>query len=113
MVKEFTGHTSDAVDKYQVTSNVQRAELSKVIQGESEQNETEMIVDEPVKIVKPSLELCVTNIDSKGNVSAGCTCTKKEVNVNENSGIGEMLNSIVTASRMHKAKIKIEIEFSE
>ena len=33
LVKEFTGHRSDAVDSYQVTSFEQRQMLSKVVQG--------------------------------------------------------------------------------
>ena len=34
IIKEFTGHTSDAVDQYQITSDCQREELSKAIAGE-------------------------------------------------------------------------------
>ena len=36
LVKEFTGHTSDAIDKYQVTSHDQREEISKVIHSEND-----------------------------------------------------------------------------
>ena len=38
LVKEFTGHTSDAVDSYQITSDEQRAMLSNVIQGPKQQS---------------------------------------------------------------------------
>ena len=34
-IKEFTGHPSDAVDKYQVTSHEQCKKLSAVISGEN------------------------------------------------------------------------------
>ena len=34
VVKEFTGHASDAVDKYQVTSEAQKEKLSKILHGE-------------------------------------------------------------------------------
>ena len=34
IIKEFTSHVSDAVDKYQVTSEAQRQELSSVLKGE-------------------------------------------------------------------------------
>ena len=33
IIKEFTGHVSDAVDAYQVTSDEQRQKLSEVITG--------------------------------------------------------------------------------
>ena len=32
LIKEFTGHTSDVIDKYQITSNIQRSDMSKVLQ---------------------------------------------------------------------------------
>ena len=33
LVKEVTGHASDAIDKYQVTSDSQRAAMSNILQG--------------------------------------------------------------------------------
>ena len=33
MVKEFTGHRSDAIDQYQITSHEQRKQLSEIVQG--------------------------------------------------------------------------------
>ena len=38
IVKEYTGHTSDAVDQYQITSADQRKKLSEIIGGESKSN---------------------------------------------------------------------------
>ena len=35
IIKEFTGHSSDAVDKYQITSNEQCKQLSAIIAGEN------------------------------------------------------------------------------
>ena len=37
-IKEFTGHSSDALDKYQVISNDQRRHMSNVIQGNIDEN---------------------------------------------------------------------------
>ena len=34
LVKECTGHTSDAVDKYQITSKEQKKKVSKIVQGQ-------------------------------------------------------------------------------
>ena len=36
LIKEFTGHSSDAVDNYQVMSDDQRAQMSRIIQGQNE-----------------------------------------------------------------------------
>ena len=35
LVKEYTGHSSDAIDQYQITSDAQRKKLSKIIVGTS------------------------------------------------------------------------------
>ena len=35
IVNEFTGHNSDAVDAYQITSDEERKEISKIIAGEN------------------------------------------------------------------------------
>ena len=34
LVKEFTGHALNAVDKYQITSDAQRESISKIIAGD-------------------------------------------------------------------------------
>ena len=39
LVKEYTGHTSDAVDQYQITSDEQRKQLSKIIAGKNTKQE--------------------------------------------------------------------------
>ena len=43
LVKEVTGHTSDAIDKYQITSDSQRAAMSKILQGNPLDNQVESL----------------------------------------------------------------------
>ena len=55
LIKEITGHVSDAVEKYQVTSNDQKLEASSIIQGEIvpiklSQSEPMMVVDVPQSV---------------------------------------------------------------
>ena len=52
LVKEATGHRSDAVDKYQITSDKQREMMSKVIAGQHVDEVRE--VCQPQSIVKQS-----------------------------------------------------------
>ena len=113
LIKEFTGHTSDAIDKYETTSDTQRCQISKVVQGQKDEQDENDEGFDVVKAPEPSLELCVKNVNKKGQVSMGCDCNKRKVDVNENMEINDMIRNIVSVSRASKAKIKIEIEFAE
>ena len=105
IIKEFTGHSSDAVDKYQVTSDMVKESLSKILRGENKENTT--------RKSDASLEVTVKqNSQSNGNPTM-CTCKSQKVNVNETDQIGSMINGIVNARRPGKATIKIEIVFSD
>ena len=52
LIKEFTGHSSDAMDNYQITSDEQNAEMSRIIQGQNECKQSEN--DNNVKMSKTS-----------------------------------------------------------
>ena len=108
-VKEFTGHTFDAIDKYQVTSRDQRSEMSKVIQCEDQESVDFDVSKKPDKCI----ELSVCNIDKKGEVGMSCECKKSNGQVTESDQISHMISQLVSSSRAGKAKIKIEIEFSD
>ena len=57
--------------------------------------------------------MCVKNVDKKGNIEMSCNCRKSNVNVGKSDQISDMIAHIVSSSRAGKAKIKIEIEFSD
>ena len=59
---------------------------------------------------KNSVEISVNDI-SKVN-KLGCTCTRENVNLEETSGVGQLLNDMLQGRRYCNAKIKIEIDLS-
>ena len=109
IVKEFTDHVSDAVDKYQITSDEQKEKMSIILcggQGSTESKNAETGKD-------PTLEISV-NDKSKSNLCCGaCSCKSKVMKIEESHKIGEMINSLLKAHKCGKAKIKLEIKFSD
>ena len=94
LVKKFTGHTSDAVDQYQITSDKQREKISSIISGEGEvvkpievhlQSKTrETKSPRKAKVSEPpsnSLEISVNNVSVKSTL--GCSCTRQNINLEE------------------------------
>ena len=55
MIKEFIGHKSDAVDQYQITSDMQRESLSKIIEGESSNS----VIRNKIQIAKEMTVICI------------------------------------------------------
>ena len=116
LVKECTGHTSDAVDKYQVTSENQRATISNILESKPKASASatnskisevagttldekvtfSQVIDNPVDVKSVKSDICAPK----------CSCTKSQY-----GGLIEQIISQVNASG--KAKIKIEIEVSK
>ena len=112
ILKEFTGHVSDAVDKYQITSEVQRQRLSEVISGEKVNKTKVVSVDEKEeKDHNNSVEVVVTSEESVGQMA--CSCMKKNVKTEDAKSVGQLLNDILVGRKYGKAKIKLEIDFTE
>ena len=120
IIKEFTGHRSDAVDTYQITSDQQRENLSKIIGGTHKENgvlsevggdvklnETtskKLIKDKSQKPSHSEVEIIMT--ENAGGKCMSCTCGKKEVKVDESAQIGEVISQIVNAQHHGKAQLK-------
>ena len=115
LVKEFTGHSSDAVDKYQITSHQQHEKLSEIIHGDRnvEHNTNVVSVDNQQKKDKHdnSIEISLKS-NSDANCLA-CTCTSKNVNLHDTNGLGQLLKDMLEDRRYGKAKIKLEIDLSD
>ena len=114
LVKEITGHVSDAVNKYQSTSDAQRMAVSSIIQGDSpklsEAAGFEIVQDSPkisdeVKFKLPKLNL---SLNKEENL---CEVTKDEENVGLASNVTEVIETAVKAVGTRKAKLSIELEF--
>ena len=112
LVKEVTGHASDAVDKYQITSDKQREELNTIIARKPEvQNEQSNIESEASK-KKSSIESDTAKVTvSEIDLHPTCKCNlNSSVNA---SNVGEMITKIVEQSKgKGKTVIKLEIEIS-
>ena len=109
LIKEFTGHRSDALDKYEITSEDQRATISNVISGNNCIN-----VEEKENESEQSNEMQVVVSDKSHDTlqAIACMCSKKMVKMHETPQVAELLTSLLEARKGEKAKIKIEIEFS-
>ena len=101
LVKEFSGHSSDAVDAYQITSDAQRKQISSVIAGESDTKSTE----KQVKSTDLAIEM---NVDS---CSDACYCGKLESNKKEIDDISVMMKEMLRLNTGKKTKITISMEF--
>ena len=106
LIKEFTGHASDAVDAYQITSHTQREQISKIIGG---RNETKTEVQQDY--LNNQVEITVKNKDKVNDLMSSCTV--KNVDLKDTKGVGEMINDILNGCRYSNVKIKMEIELSD
>ena len=105
-VKEATGHSSDAVDKYQITSDEQRAMMSRVIAGEHKDEVCEVTNPKPVETGQ-NVESNEATITISQNKNA-CKCEKSN---ESRENVGELINSIIEKQKSKgKSRIKISIE---
>ena len=115
IVKEVTGHISDVLDKYQITLNKQKEEVSNVLQGGSCDG-TEFKAVKPKRSeepIMPSLELSVTNKNTSKSVPVVSNCSCKTFNLGDRNDLATMINDIVSRLKSSKAVIKLEIELSD
>ena len=101
-VKEFTGHTSDAIDKYQVTSHNERAQISKILNGEVAHKTTE-----------PCLEMSVKDVGNDKVKTCECNCKKQTLKLSETGQLGSVIQGLMDSRKGSKTVIKLEIEFSD
>ena len=103
LIKEFTGHVSDAVDVYAITSDEQHQAISNIL--------TDSKTPSNVEIAENELQVSVSEAQGAGGV--GCQCNTKKLQVHDCDKIGTMVNSLLKSRKGCKATIKIEIEFNE
>ena len=117
IVREITGHVSDTLDRYQQTSMEQKANVSKILTSSNSHVEgaksCEIKVKSPKKTVVPSLDFAVTDKSENESLSMKCECQRKQFNVGNGDELARMINEIVSQRKSGKAKIKLEIEFSD
>ena len=120
IIKEFTGHSSDAVDNYQVTSEGQCREISSILAGECKES----------SLSNPQLELPVQKesdkeqhvstintveltVNDEINGCGACTCKLSNMKLSESEKIGQIVTRLLDGEKYSKATIKLEVEFSE
>ena len=114
IVHEITGHVSDAINKYQETSVAQKHEVSSVLNsGKSDVKspKTKKLKVGPKSPV-PSLEFSVADRSERAS-GLQCLCKRESFKLEKATELSEMINHIVSQRKSGKAKIKLEIEFSD
>ena len=103
LVKEAMGHTSDAVDAYQITSEKQREIMSKVISEDpsigAEQHNFKKKEENEVKITESNVKcLVIKNQKSAGDISVTA------------ANVTDLIEKIMKSTKKGKTVIKLEIE---
>ena len=97
LVKEATGHSSDAVDAYQVTSDQQRQRLSKVIAGvpslpsnndheQNQQNTEDLVVAMNNVSIQCDERSFKPDLSVNGGIVELCSCKRQ---------LSDLVNSII------------------
>ena len=112
LVKEATGHSSDAVDKYQITSDKQRETMSNIISANPENNSVTNKRKSEFEDQNETKKPCTASITlTQKECDQSCQCEVKS-NINVTS-VGEMIEKIVEKTKgKGKTVIKLEIEIS-
>ena len=109
LIKEFTGHSSDAVDKYSITSEEQRESISKIIAAKPNP------VSSPCEVSKKKGDEGKLIVQSNGDVQkecCKCDCKKLVEKHPEVLKVCQVINEIVESKRSGKTVIRMEIEIS-
>ena len=96
-------------DKYEITSEEQKSEASKILAGCNNQNKQTLSLEEKEL---NEMEVCVTEKVNSDTSKIGCNCKRKFVKPSETAQVVDLVQSLMSARKGEKAKIKIEIEFS-
>ena len=109
LIREITGHRSDAIDKYAVTSDAQRTDISDILAGNKKQMSNESHVVENQNDVKEPQH---TNVEPKPD-EHHCSCNKRVLKSSETAHLGDLVTNIVNSKKGSKTIVRIEIEFTD
>ena len=95
------------------TSDAQREELSRIIRGENSKEASASDVNITVPVVEPEncVEIEVKNRSSTNELQ--CSSSRKNVNLKDTQGVGQLINDVLEGRNYGKIKIKLEIDISE
>ena len=110
-MKEITGHNSDAIDTYQITSDYQKEECSKVLSAPIDRVVRGKVSEEAPMEVETNVSIPVM---SSIKVNGVTTCSCNKTYSKETANLATMLSNILEGGRKGmKATVKIEIEFED
>ena len=112
VIKEYTGHVSNAVEKYQVTSEQQHEDLSVILAGSKTGEQSENFDIKSIVRPDPTLEVTVKGANIEEKPCMSCSCNKKIVKMNETDQISPFINGLIAARKGLKTTIRVEIEYS-
>ena len=115
LVKEITGHISDAVHKYQVTSDEQRMGLSDVIQGAPKavklSESSPMSVVEPPKPLSDEEKFKLPKVQLFGNAEESNVVEGKVIT--QAKTVSDVIESTIKSIGNRRAKLTIHVELQD
>ena len=110
IVKEVSGQTSDAIDKYQLTSETQKVNVSKVLAKKPDKSDYEQIDENVVDCDKFRNIPLILSVKVNGKTACSCQKTySSDASIGQN--VADLIKGIVEANRLgKKMRIKIDIE---
>ena len=117
LIKEFTGHSSNAVDKYAITSEAQRESLSHIIARKPQEND-DCVIESKVKEVvsndteRSDMEVNIDlNVTSNPMTKCSCNCEGKVLQKErEVERVCDLIRKIITDKDSGKSIINVKIE---
>ena len=113
IVKEITVHVSDAVNKYQVTSMKQKENVSKILKVSDNVQVKNTKREQVAEPIVPTLEFSISDNYRSDLGNNQCNCARKKFDVKNRDQLGAMINELLAKRKGGKAKIKLELEFSD
>ena len=103
IIKEITGHRSDALDKYAMTSEEQKEYASNVLAGSHKSNTSN---NSNENTSGESIQVCVKGQTDEASKSLLCDCKKNTSTIEDKGQIVDLVQSLMTARKGEKAKLK-------
>ena len=107
VIKEYTGHVSNAVEKYQVTSERQREDLSAILAGTKGDEKIESPKTKANPSPDPTLEVTVKGANTDNKPCLSCSCIKSEVKMNDTQQIGTLINGLIASHHGMKTTVRV------
>ena len=114
LIKEYSGHCSEALDRYQIPSEKQIQEISSVLAGSStSKNDKEMSKVSESAVQSKKFQFTMSSKKENKDVNCVSLEAKKDNESNSTDKVTQLISNIVNAKKGEKTVVKIEIEFHD